>query len=377
MLFIGFYNLYEDTIKRSIATSAVNKIQYMLKALEYVYGHVDVFSCAINIEKKFKIYPSKNLNDGDTTIYFPLSWGGNKYHQYIQRKWIPFCLFFYLLFRISKNEHVYVYHSTGYRNAILWAHKLKKFKLILDVEEIYSDVQDLSKSIRNNEYQHFREADAYLFSTELLNGKLNSINKPHVVINGTYSVNEQHLVPKFNDGRIHVIYAGTFDVRKGGAAVAAAAAGYLTDKYVMHICGFGSEEDTNNIKRVIAEVSKKSKCTINYHGLLTGVDYIEFIQSCHIGLSTQDPDAAFNNTSFPSKILSYLSNGLAVVSIRIPAIEQSQVGQYLSYYEEQTPQKIADAIMQTDIRKDHRTIISSLDKQCKYNLLNLRHQLEV
>ena len=80
-------------------------------------------------------------------------------------------------------------------------------------------------------------------------------------------------------------------------------------------------------------------------------------------MNTHNPNAAFNATSFPSKILTYLANGLAVVSIRIPAIEQSEVGKYLFYYERQTPQEIAAAIMSVpQTHKDNRFVIENLNK---------------
>ena len=96
--------------------------------------------------------------------------------------------------------------------------------------------------------------------------------------------------------------------------------------------------------------------------MLSGEDYIRFIQSCDIGLSTQNPDAAFNATSFPSKVLSYLANGLRVVSIRIPAIEQSAVGSKLFYYEKQTPEEIAKAILAVNMNEqyDSRQLIADL-----------------
>ena len=50
---------------------------------------------------------------------------------------------------------------------------------------------------------------------------------------------------------------------------------------------------------------------------------LKFIQKCQIGLCTQNIDAAFNTTSFPSKILSYMSNGLEVVGVNIAAIKNS------------------------------------------------------
>jgi hypothetical protein len=110
---------------------------------------------------------------------------------------------------------------------------------------------------------------------------------------------------------------------------------------------------------------------------LTGEAYIEFIQSCDIGLSTQDPNAAFNATSFPSKILSYMANGLKVVSIRIPAIEQSAVGDMLFYYDEQTPEQIAKAILSVDMSAeyDSRKLILELSKKFQCDLEKLMEAL--
>ena len=141
----------------------------------------------------------------------------------------------------------------------------------------------------------------------------------------------------------------------------------------MHILGFGNEEETKSMKDLISEVSKKSVATVTYDGLLSSEEYIRFIQSCDIGLSTQNPDAAFNATSFPSKILSYMSNGLRVVSIRIPAIEGSAIGKYMYYYDKQTPEEIAKAIMTVNLNDDYngRQVISKLDAEFSYDIAKL------
>ena len=88
---------------------------------------------------------------------------------------------------------------------------------------------------------------------------------------------------------------------------------------------------------------------MTYEGCLSGEQYIRFVQKCSIGLSTQKPDARFNDTSFPSKILSYLANGLRVVSIRIRAVEESPISDLVVYYNEQSPELIAKAITSVDM----------------------------
>ena len=144
----------------------------------------------------------------------------------------------------------------------------------------------------------------------------------------------------------------------------------------MHILGFGSKSDTETMQRLIADVSTRAKATVTYDGLLSGTDYIRFIQSCHIGLSTQNPDAAFNATSFPSKILSYMANGLRVVSIRIPAVETSAIGDVMYYYDKQTPEEIARAIMNVDASEliDMREIIVELDMKFQNDIQKIMRE---
>ncbi|MGM9859533.1 MAG: glycosyltransferase [Muribaculaceae bacterium] len=198
---------------------------------------------------------------------------------------------------------------------------------------------------------------------------MNKHNRPYVLLSGTYKV-ESQVVDKYNDGKIHVLYAGTFEVAKGGVNAAIKAAEYLPKNYHLHVLGFGTDEEVGIVKDAIAEVSARSKATISYEGLKKGHDYIEFVQRCHIGLSTQDPSGAFNATSFPSKILSYLANGLKVVTVDIPVIRHSPLSDHMFYYKEQTPQSIAQAIEAASSAKglDGRELIKRLDADFRASL---------
>ena len=82
-----------------------------------------------------------------------------------------------------------------------------------------------------------------------------------------------------------------------------------------------------------------------------GDEYKGFIQSCHIGLSTQNPEKGFNDTSFPSKVLSYMVNGLQVVSVEIPVLTSSGVNTMISYCADNSGKEVAGAILKTDITK--------------------------
>lgn len=281
-------------------------------------------------------------------------------------------LFLYLVLHAEAQDKVIVYHSTGYGNAIYFAKKIKRFQVTLEVEEIYQDVKSLGKKRNRQEYRDLQQADAYIFSSELLNKKLNPAQKPYILIYGTYQVEEDQK-ESFNDDRIHIVYAGTFSKTKGGAASAVSAAEYLSENFWVHILGFGTDAEVRDMKQKISEMNSKIAATITYDGLLQGKEYISFMQKCQIGLSTQNPNAKFNNTSFPSKILSYMANGLRVVTVRIPVVEASAIGDDMYYYDKQEPKEIAEAIQSVDFKDgyDGRRKIQELDEKFKNDLKRL------
>ena len=375
--YIGFFDAQEASIQRNYFTSAANKMEYIVKAVASSGQPIEIRSASSVIESKFRFYKSETKQIGpNITLHLPSSWGGNNiYIKKFRTLWNITVLFLFLLFNTKKNEPIIVYHSLGYLNAILWTKKIRKFKLILETEEIYTDVSDKEGKKKKLEYNTIGAADAYLFSTELLNGKVNLHNKPYCINYGTYQV-EQQVVDKFDDGKIHIVYAGTFDSRKGGAVAAATAAEFLPENYHIHICGFGNNDDTIYIKDVINDTQKKSKATISFEGLLKGQNFIKFIQRCHIGLSTQNPDAEFNATSFPSKVLSYMANGLSVVSINIRAIKESKIGPFIHFYEKQTPKEIAEAILSCEINNNNRKIIEELDVSFKKDIKSLLQEMK-
>ena len=364
MKYIIHYDTNSDE-GRTYALAATNKADYIIKILNKLGKNVEIVSASLTSSKGYIRGSKTNITEKTKLIKLQAFKWGNKIQKVIAYLWTMLGLCIYLVFKTKRNEEVIAYHSLATMRPISIAKKIKKFKLILEVEEIYADVSKRVEKLRNKELKFFECADKYIFPTGMLNDAINKENKPYCIIHGTYNVEPDRRV-SFNDDKIHVVYAGTFDPDKGGAVAAVASAELLPVNYHIHIIGFGSDADTEHIKNVIIQTNEKSKATVTYDGLLSGEEYIEFLQKCHIGLSTQNPDAAFNATSFPSKILSYMANGLRVVSIRIPAIEKSQIGQDISYYDEQTPEKIAKAIMDVDLNDDYNSRKKITELDCKF-----------
>lgn len=276
---------------------------------------------------------------------------------------------------LTSNDTVIAYHSLQTAD-IFYTYKRKKgFRFVLELEEIYQDVVNCGAKKAAWERKVITAADGYILATEALSKEIPA-GRPYIVVNGTYHSEPERDVC-FNDGKVHCVYAGTFDPTKGGAA-AAAAAEFLPENYHVHILGFGTEEQKKQLQELIAAVQKKTKCTLTYDGLKSGEEYIQFLQKCHIGLCTQIPDAKYTETSFPSKVLVYLANGLRVLSVRIPAVENSAVGGILYYYDNQSPQEIANAIMSIPMEEGYnsRQLLNQLDKDCENNLKRLMEIIE-
>ena len=378
MKYIGYYADCERAKESNCTLAAVNKMSYISEVIALIDGKTEIISRATR-KKSAQKNEIVNANETQTIQYFANTPHNLRISRVLFRQIGKICFIAWMLKNIKKNEKVLVYHSLGYMREIDLVHRIKKFKLILEVEEIYSDVSG-NKYIRKKEVKFLQRADAYIFPTKLLSSEINLKGKPEVIIHGTYQVesyekyNLFHKNSQNDSGQIiHCVYAGTLDPRKGGAIAAATAAEFLPSNYHVHILGFGSEKDINKMKDLIEKISLKSRAKITYDGVLSGEDYIRFIQSCNIGLSTQDPNEAFNGTSFPSKILSYMANGLRVVSIRIPAIEMSDIGHMIFYYDEQTPEEIAKAIISIDLNDnyDSRECIRQLAHQFECDMKNL------
>ncbi len=310
--YIGFYDISNSDTKRVCSLAATNKMNYISSAINRAGFFVNIVSpswMGNSSKKKLENQHEVKINNNIKVTFCPSFKSNNKITSVFKITLSLVWLFIYLIFNTSKNEKVIVYHVPWLSIPVRLAKLLKRFKLILEVEEIYSDVIIVNSVFTKWEKKLLVAADSYLFSTDLLKERL-QIKKPSVVVYGIYDSKEQLSKP-IDDGKIHLVYAGIIDSNKKGAFNALEAAKYLSDKYHLHIIGFGEVE---KLCSNIDEYNQYSRCKVTYDGIKNGNEYIEFCQSCHIGLSTQSMEGNYLESSFPSKVLSYLSMGLRVVS---------------------------------------------------------------
>ena len=372
--YIGFYDIDEyKKENRNYALAAKNKMNYIIKSLEQIEYNVEVISPSWSANTGGK-YDKRIIDIGNQSklITFKTFGATSKINKILRvlKTWIS--LIKYILKNTEKKENIIVYHSLMLVIPILIAKKIKKFNLVLEVEEVYTDVKKYNKIVCFLEKKIFKTADKFIFSTELLDNKINEANKKNIISHGVYNFNKTNIENK-KDEKIHLVYSGIIDSDKGGAREAVLAAKYLDSKYHLHILGFGSENDITELMNQIEKINIVSKCLVTYEGMLKGEQYNEFLQKCDIGLCTQVPTGEYINSSFPSKILSYLSNGLNVISVRIKSIEISKMARVINFYDRQKPEEIARLIENINFieSKEIESIMKKLDENLKIDLNKL------
>lgn len=359
---------FDNKTNRNVTPSAITKGKYVASALASCSSEVEIVSLA---------YPTKDSQD---EVYYQVSenvichlfkgkYSNNRIIRYLNHKLYDKKIRKYLKQNVKKDDIVVVYHSLANMKLVKYIKKNITDKIVYEVEEIYGDVINDEKA-KTKELKAFKNASSYIFSNDYLNSIINTKQLPYVTCYGTYEIPTLYK-EAFNDNLIHCLYAGTLDRQKQGAAIAINTARYLPNNYIIHILGFGTSQDLSYTKNLIDEINKQYGVTkVIYEGVKLNEEYLKFIQKCQTGLSTQNMDASFNDTSFPSKILSYMSNGLEVVSANIGVVKNSKISQYIHFYEVQDEKAIANVILNINLnaKSNNVDVVKELDKEFKEDL---------
>lgn len=371
MKYIVFFDdIVNQAQLRHYNPACADKAKYICEAINAAGTSVEVISPACTTASAGFFPKTQYRLNEQTTVTLPATRGFHTvFGKIVRRIWQLAVNYWFVFSSVKKGETVMAYHSVSLSLPLRLLKKLKHIKLILHVEEIYADVKN-NRRYRQKEFKVFDQADGFIVPSVLLAQKINPQNKPVAVAHGCYRA-IYDTAAKHTDGRIHCIYAGTFEETKGGAFNAIRSGAYLDEQYCIHILGSGSAQSIQKVHTCIEECSQNTACEIRYDGLKLGEEFREYVSRCHIGLSTQNPGDTYNDSSFPSKVLMYLSHGLAVVSVRIPVLSTSAVDQMVTYYEGQDPQQIADAIrraaasLPVDYRPNMETLHEEFVKEIK------------
>lgn len=363
VLYVGYYDILRDGKQiRNYSLAAAKKMGFVFDSIAELGYHVDIISPSfIKTRDSIKTNQTREELKPNIDLVLTPSWGAkNKLSRITRVLCSEVWLFMYLLKNAGKKEPVLVYHNYALSLPVLAAQKIKKFHLILEIEEQYSMVWQLTPYQKWKEDLLLRRGKKdTLVVSELLADKL-GIKNP-IVSYGSYSAYKGTIPERsYANGKIVLIYTGSIDKVKGSAFTAIEAMKYLPENYELKISGSISEKDRKDFNDAVTKINSESnRKAVEYLGLLDEHEYEQLLLSANIALNPQK-EGGFGQYLFPSKILTYMSYGLPVVSTKGESITRSEVADLITFADDYSGESVAKAIRNVEI-KEPSDYIKKLD----------------
>ncbi|MEO7297995.1 MAG: glycosyltransferase [Verrucomicrobiota bacterium] len=264
---------------------------------------------------------------------------------------IPLSWFFYVrhTLRHTRSGDLVLFDNYEfiYVVAALFLKLLRRVRFILDYED--------GKHLIDTSWRRWLSATAEFFGKRLLSAALLAhpalgqrlLNKtPRLLVPGFISKSDS-IAPKQSSNELNLLYSGTLDRTRGVDLLLEALPLLPANGWHLHVSGTGGLENP------VAMAQKERPEKITFHGSLSNAAYAELLTKCHVGLNCQRVSDPISSVTFPSKIFSYFSARLLVISSRasdVPAI----CGDACQYFESETPSDLAQAI--TRVLKNYSTL---------------------
>lgn len=364
--YLGTYRSELIAERKPAGSSAEDyKMQYLIGVLKRLGYRVVVISLLTSPLRGFHPRKVCSVDAQETHVYLEAFTARGRFSGTAAAALSYLILFRYLLSVLRKGDTLLVYHAQLFSLPVRLARALRRFRLILEIEEIFYREARTPKEVAREKTERalLDAADGYLAVNEAVRAEYCG-GKPSVLSYGAYTVPPEYAEPP-DDGKIHLVYAGIINATHG-SHTAVAAMEHLDDRYRLHIYGFGLQRELDALRDMIAAANARfGGERILFHGQKAGRAFDEGLQRCHIGLNfniTLAPESG--QYAFPSKIPSYLGHGLDVLTYRIGSVEHSAFQGCVQYFEEQTPEAVARAVesVTPHDRRTQTALIRDLDR---------------
>lgn len=140
---------------------------------------------------------------------------------------------------------------------------------------------------------------------------------------------------------VRLLYSGSLDSARGIDLLLAALPLLPSTGWRLDITGAGPmEKEVSNVAR-----DSRWKDRVRFHGVLSTAAMIQLVERSDVGLNCQKLSDPISEVTFPSKVFSYLSAGLLIISSRASHVDKI-CGNACLYYGGDDPQTLASAIVQ-------------------------------
>lgn len=346
ILYVGFYDRLRDGRKiRNFSLAAAKKMDYIADCLVRAGHEVEIVSPAYYEAED--VPAAKEVHDTlrpGVTLTLPPSFPAKSKPARVRRVLSSrLWLFRYLCRHADRGTPVLAYHHYDTAIALLAARALRHFPLTVEVEEKYAMVWHISPWKRLKERMLLRHARRRAISvSERLSEKLGLGTVP--VCYGNYTLCERERLPS-PGGQTQLVFSGLIDRARGGAFLAMDAMRHLPPSYTLALSGAVSPADDADFRAALTAVNDDlGREAVHYDGVLDDAAYETLLLSSDIALNPQRA-GGYGEYLFPSKLLTYLTHGLPVVTTRGESITASALSDLFTYAEDFTPEAVAQAIL--------------------------------
>jgi glycosyltransferase involved in cell wall biosynthesis len=150
---------------------------------------------------------------------------------------------------------------------------------------------------------------------------------------------------------VRFLYSGSLDRTRGVDLLLEALSGLPEQGWRLDITGAGPLAD--HVARFVEDNRWLDR--VKFHHSLPPKAYDELLAAAHVGLNCQRFSDPISEVTFPSKVFTYLSAGLLVISSRASAVEEL-CGKACCYYSGETPESLANTM---------KTVMSDFPTACR------------
>lgn len=348
--YIGWYIADEDRERFSGNVPGNLKMHYVVDQLKKSGNTPVIISFARKNDKSGLYITQISSSQGCSLRYIGGVAGNGRVLKRLDILLKELLLILMFLFKFREEDTIVLYHSVSITRLVAKLRKIVKRHVILEVEEIYGYAAVGDRPWVKKEIETVKVMDAHICVNDGMLHML-SLKPEKFVANYGVGVFPERRSQRFSDGKVHVVYAGTIEMKKLGALTAVESAAFFPENYILHILGFGTDENMNKLKEKINDVNSKAGCVkVEYNGYKSGPELDDFLFSCHIGLSSNVMRPNFANNTFPSKVITYMCHDLSVVLGYAEAFYDVPISQGWSFYHEFKPEKIAEAVASVEIK---------------------------
>jgi len=140
-------------------------------------------------------------------------------------------------------------------------------------------------------------------------------------------------------GDVRFLYSGSLDATRGVDLLLKSLEKLPDSGWHLDVSGFGSLAP--EVERIASSPRFAGK--VSFHQTLPSEAYQKLVVSSQVGLNCQRASDPISEVTFPSKVFSYLSAGLMVLSGTAGAVREI-CGNACVYFEEETPESLATAM---------------------------------